>query len=73
MAVYRVDGWVHEPEDVFAWLRDHVPENQIVRQIAYDTVKGWWVKIVFKRQADAEDFHTVFWPEAESHRVDPWT
>lgn len=72
MAIYRVDARVQDPEEVFTWLRVNVPEDQIVRHIGYKVRDGWHMKIVFKRQADAEKFHRVWVPEADSHEVPPY-
>jgi len=72
MAVFRVHGVVDDPEEVYSWIRENIPDNQVVRQIAYKTRPGWWLKIVFKRQSDAEHFHRVWWPDAASHAIPPW-
>jgi hypothetical protein len=57
MAVYRVDVLTEDPGPVLKWIEDNVPWNLMVRQIGYKTLKGWYVKAVFKRQLDAESFH----------------
>ncbi|HTG95612.1 MAG TPA: hypothetical protein VL866_23630 [Pyrinomonadaceae bacterium] len=69
MAVYRVDVLIEDAEPVFRWIEDNVPKYLVVRKIAYKTVKGWYVKAVFKRQSDAELFHHRWCPEAEDHTV----
>jgi len=72
MAVFRVDVLVDEPQPVFDWIDEHVPKGQVVRRIGYETVKGWYVKVVFKRQSDAESFHRRWHPESEVHTVAPF-
>lgn len=72
MTVYRVDVLVQDPEDVFAWNRENVPEGQVIRQVGYKLRDAWLVKVVFKQQSDAERFHTVWIPQASSHTVLPW-
>lgn len=64
MAVYRVDVLIADPDPVFQWIEDNVPKSLVVRKIGYKTVKGWYVKAVFKRQSDAELFHHRWYPEA---------
>jgi len=73
MAIYRVDVLIADPKPVFDWIDEHVPKNLIVRSIAYNTVKGWHVKAVFKRQTDAELFHHRWFPEATDHAVAAFT
>ena len=73
MSIYRVELLVEDPEPVFVWLAANVNEDQLVRKMAYHTVKGWFVKTVFKRQADAEAFHRYWLPESESHNVVPFS
>ena len=73
MAVYRVDVLVKDPNPVFDWLAENVKEDQLVRRIAYQTMKGWYVKTVFKRQMDAEAFHRHWLPESDSHTVEPFS
>ncbi len=72
MAVYRVDVLAQDPEDVFAWIRDNVAENQIIRHDGYKMRRGWYMRVVFKQQSDAERFHTIWIPQAASHTVLPW-
>ena len=69
MAVYRVDVLIEDPEPVFKWIEDNVPNGLVVRKIAYKTDQGWYVKAVFKRQRDAELFHHRWYPEADDHTV----
>jgi hypothetical protein len=69
MAVYRVDVLTEDPWPVFEWIEANVPGNLMVRRIAYKTVRGWYVKAVFKRQSDAELFHRRWHPEADDHTV----
>ena len=69
MAVYRVDVLTEDPQPVFKWIEDHVPGNLMVRRVAYKTVRGWYVKAVFKRQGDAESFHHRFRPDEDDHTV----
>ena len=63
MAVYRVDTLTDDPQPVFDWIGANVPEEQVVRTVAFDTVKGHYFKCVFRRQADAEAFHQRWNPE----------
>ncbi len=72
MAVYRVDILVDDPDPVFSWLTDNISDGLVVRKIAYQTVKGWYVKAVFKRQADAESFHRHWYPELGTHAIAPF-
>ena len=72
MAVYRVDLLTDEPDPVFAWVKENVPESQVVRVVAFDTVKGHHFKCVFRRQSDAEAFHRRWHPDAEDHTVGPF-
>jgi hypothetical protein len=69
MAVYRVDMLTEDPGPVLKWIEDNVPGNLVVRKIAYKTVKGWYVKAVFKRQSDAESFHHRWYPDDDDHAV----
>ena len=73
MAIYRVDVLIADPKPVFDWINEHVPQNLIVRCIGYSTVKGWYVKAVFKRASDAELFHRRWFPDATDHTVAPFT
>ena len=73
MAIYRVDVLTDDPKPIFDWLDEHVPTNLMVRRMAYNTVKGWYVKAVFKRQTDAERFHLHWFPDAGDHTVAPFT
>ena len=72
MAVFRVDVLVDDPQPVFDWINEHVPNGLVVRRIAYKAVKGWYMKTVFKRQSDAESFHRRWLPDAEDHIVEPF-
>jgi len=69
MAVYRVDLLIEDPSPVLKWIEDNVPKNFVVRNIAYQTHKGWYIKAVFKRQTDAELFHKRWYPDADDHTV----
>jgi hypothetical protein len=69
MAIYRVDLLCDDPDPVFDWLEKNVEPGQLVRKIGYETVKGWYLKIVFKRPADAESFHRSFYPNELDHSV----
>ena len=69
MAVYRVDVLVDDPEPIFNWLSENVDDHFLVRKMAYETVKGWYMKVVFKRQLDAESFHRKWHPESDTHTV----
>jgi hypothetical protein len=69
MAVYRVDVLIEDAEPVFQWIKDNIPRYLVVRKIAYKTVKGWYVKAVFKRRGDAKLFHHRWYPEADDHIV----
>ena len=73
MPVFRVDVLVDDPKPVFVWLTENVKDDQLVRKMAYHTVKGWYVKTVFKRQMDAEAFHRYWHPEAASHTVEAFS
>jgi hypothetical protein len=46
MAAYRVDLLTDNPYPVFGWIEGHVPREQMIRSVAYKTVKGWYMKIV---------------------------
>ena len=69
MAVYRVDVQVDDPYPVFDWLEENVTSGGVVRKMAYKTVKGWYLKIVFKNGTDAERFHRHWLPEQSVHTV----
>lgn len=69
MAVYRVDLLCDDPGPVFDWLEEEITSQLLVRKIGYETVKGWHMKVVFKRQEDAEKFHRRFYPDATDHSV----
>lgn len=69
MAVYRVDVLTEDPRPVLKWIEDNVPGSLMVRRIAYKTVRGWYVKAVFKRQSDAESFHRCWRPDEDDHTV----
>ena len=73
MAIYRVDVLIADPYPVFDWINEHVPQNLVVRRIAYQTHKGWYLKAVFKRATDAELFHRRWFPDATDHTVEPFT
>jgi len=49
-----------------------VPKELVARRMAYQTLKGWYMKIVFKQQSDAESFHRRWHPDAEDHTVTPF-
>lgn len=72
MAVYRVDVLVDDPQPVFDWIEAHVPKRLVLRHVAYCTVRGWFHKVVFKRQDVAESFHRHWHPEADDHSVPPF-
>jgi hypothetical protein len=72
MAIYRVDVLVNNPNPVFEWIAANVDESFVVRKMAYETIRGWYVKTVFKRQSDAESFHRRWHPESDSHVVAPF-
>ncbi len=72
MAVFRVDVLVDDPQVVFDWIAGHIPEIFVVRTVGYHTLKGWYVKSVFKRQSDAELFHQRWHPEMTDHTVPPF-
>ena len=72
MAVFRVDLLIDDPYPVFDWLDEHVAKELVVRRMAYKTIKGWYMKIVFKQQGDAESFHRRWYPDAEDHTVKPF-
>ena len=72
MAVFRVDVLVDDPYPVFDWINEHVPKGLVVRRMAYKTIKGWYMKIVFKQQSDAESFHRRWHPDAEDHTIEPF-
>jgi hypothetical protein len=72
MAVFRVDVLVDDPQPVFDWIVDHIPEIFVVRTVGYNTLKGCYVKSVFKRQGDAELFHQRWYPDITNHTVLPF-
>lgn len=72
MAVFRVDVLVEDPQVVFDWIADHIPEIFVVHTVSYNTLQGWYVKSVFKRQSDAELFHQRWHPDATNHTVLPF-
>ena len=72
MAVFRVDVLVDDPRPVFDWINKHVSKGLVVRAIAYKTVRGWYMKTVFKLQRDAESFHRRWRPDEEDHTVPPF-
>lgn len=72
MAVFRVDVLVDNPQPVYDWVNEHVPQGLVLRAMAYKTGKGWYVKTVFKRQSDAESFHRRWHPDAKDHTVEPF-
>jgi hypothetical protein len=72
MAVFRVDVLVNDPRPVFEWINKHVAKGSLVRAIAYKTVRGWYMKSVFKLQGDAESFHRRWHPDVEDHAVEPF-
>jgi len=69
MAVYRVDFLCDDPEPVFKWQRENILPGRIVRAIAYKTLKGWYIKTVFKRQDDAMTYHQHLFPDESDHSV----
>jgi hypothetical protein len=71
MPVFRVDVLVENPDAVFEWIAENFNDG-VVRKIAYHTVKGWFVKVVFKRQADAEKFHRQWLRDSVTHTVAPF-
>lgn len=70
MPVYRVDLLTPEPDPVLAWVENNVPKAQVVRTVAFKTVKGWYFKCVFRRQTHAEACHRRWHLEADSHEVE---
>jgi hypothetical protein len=72
MAVYRVDLLTDATDPVFDWLNSHVDRSELVRSVAFRTVKGWYFKCVFKRREDAEAFHRHWLPDADDHTVSPF-
>ena len=72
MAVYRVDVLTDEPDPVFDWVRANVPDSEVVRTVAFKTIRGHYFKCVFRRQSDAEAFHRRWRPETEDHTVEPF-
>jgi hypothetical protein len=48
MAIFRVDLLVEDPQPVFDWIEKEIGKGFLVRKIAYKTVEGWYMKIVFK-------------------------
>ncbi|PAP74787.1 hypothetical protein B1759_16540 [Rubrivirga sp. SAORIC476] len=72
MAVYRVDVLAAEPQPVFDWIKANVPEDQVVRVVAFESVKGHYFKCVFRRQSDAELFNRWWRPEVEDPTVNPF-
>jgi hypothetical protein len=72
MSVYRVDLLTCDPDPVFNWISENVPESFVVRTVAFRTVGGWYFKCVFKRQTDAEAFHRFSNPEVSDHLISPF-
>jgi hypothetical protein len=69
LAVYRVDFLCDDPEPVFKWQRENISPGSIIRAMTYKTVKGWYIKTVFKRQNDAMAYHQYLFPDAPDHSV----
>ena len=69
MAVYRVDLRCDDPQPIFDWLQANVRVGGVVRKIGYQLRNGWYMKIVFKQQPDAESFHRQFFPNETDHDV----
>jgi len=57
MAVYRLDVWTDDADTFVQWIREHVPESELVRPVGFDTVKSWYFKNVFSDKHSAEEFH----------------
>jgi hypothetical protein len=72
MPVYRVDLLTQDPWSVLQWINDNVSKGGVVRKIAYQTRNGWYVKAVFKRQSDAEEYHRKWYPDEVAHSVEPF-
>ena len=71
MAVYRVDTLADDPQPVFDWIKANVLASEVVRTAAFDTVKGYYFKCIFRRQSDAEAFHRAWNPDATDFTVGP--
>ena len=56
---------------MFDWIEKY-SVGTIVRRMAYETVKGWYIKTVFKLQSDAEHFNRYWHPELQDHSVSPY-
>ena len=71
MSIYRVDVIVGDPQPVFDWIDEHVPKVHVVRHVAFETVRGWHMKCVFRRQPDAEAFQRA-WCPSDDRPVTPF-
>ncbi|MEP7336826.1 MAG: hypothetical protein ABI977_03710 [Acidobacteriota bacterium] len=69
MAVYRVDYLCDNPEPVFNWQRENILPGRIIRAVAYKTVKGWYIKTVFKQEEDAVVYHRHLFPDVRDYSV----
>ena len=72
MAVFRVDLVVENPDPVFDWLDENIAAGCLVRKMAYQTVKGWYMKVVFKRREDAESFNSYWHFASRTKEIIPF-
>jgi hypothetical protein len=72
MAVFRIDLLVEDPNPVFDWLDENVVPGNLFRKMAYQTVKGWYMKVVFKRREDAESFNSHWHFVSRTKEVAPF-
>ena len=72
MAVFRIDLLTQDPYPVFNWLDENIAAGDLVRKMAYQTVKGWYMKVVFKRLADAERFNKHWHSVSQTREVTPF-
>lgn len=77
MACDRVDVYEEKCQPVFDWLDATFPPGSLVRCVAHGVSvpkgwRGWAIKIVFKRKADADACHRHWRPNEPVHDVKPW-
>jgi hypothetical protein len=72
MAVFRIDLLIEDPYPVFDWLEKNIAPGHLVRKWAYQTVKGWYMKVVFKRREDAESFNNHWRFVSQTKEVGPF-
>lgn len=60
---------VIDPYPVFDWIKDQIPRDRVVRQMAYKVLRGWYIKCAFKREDDAKAF-LKYWAAHSMSTVD---